>query len=595
MSSINTTLQSFGSSSRTSGSSSSKNSTSSTQKSSLFGKELQWLPRSQSSRSSLSTHSSIGRNSDSSDLSAHTIEQVPSGLSKEAITQQGSLFSVRDFETIASKLPLGSFYSGRSALLGQLKTYEKKSAGWSNDEKLTQLAQLKEATQKYHDQKVDLLLQNPKTSKAEKENAKANILAAKHLLSGIELEEQKITASDQFNAQVVLATSSLYRPDNEDKQKGTSTNNSGNMTEVTILSYKIPQGDTTIERVGYFKPIGLEKMDSPVAKDLGIPDNSTLTANLSGRSVATYRMSQLLGFSSPSSETTDLVPETQFAFHAGHYGSCQLKAEGNHLATEERRPLSRTEFEKNISSNTDSILGAIKEDENLGYGEKDLLLHTSITLRHHEIYETGKQVSDQRVTELIDEGKIQLTKKVVTEVSDVNFKDPALQEDLSNAQILDFLTGQLDRHRDNFLYKKEGEKWHARLIDNDLSFPEKFTKIQDRFPYCATDKWFREKFPLVSRSTAEKISNLTEKNITKSLEQTGLTKEEINATVSRFNELKEHIQQLSEDKKVEKFDDSTFEQFQKASKQPDNYVALGETNKLLAQQDLRDRLSMETR
>jgi len=165
---------------------------------------------------------------------------------------------------------------------------------------------------------------------------KANILAAKHLLSGIELEEQKITAPDQFNEQADLAKNSPYCPDHEDQQKGTSTNDSGNMTEVTILSYKIPTENNTIERPGYFKPIGLEKIDSPVAKDLGIPDNSTLIANLSGRSVATYRMSQLLGFSSPSSEATDLVPETQFAFHAGHYGSCQLKAEGNHLATEER-------------------------------------------------------------------------------------------------------------------------------------------------------------------------------------------------------------------------------------------------------------------
>jgi hypothetical protein len=56
---------------------------------------------------------------------------------------------------------------------------KKKSVGWSNDEKLIQLSQLKEATQQYHDQTVDLLLQNPKTSNAEKENAKGKYSSCK--------------------------------------------------------------------------------------------------------------------------------------------------------------------------------------------------------------------------------------------------------------------------------------------------------------------------------------------------------------------------------------------------------------------------------
>lgn len=62
--------------------------------------------------------------------------------------------------------------------------------------------------------------------------------------------------------------------------------------------------------------------------------------------------------------------------------------------------------------------------------------------------------------------------------------NPALEKDFRKAAIFDFVTGNLDRHAENFLYEakvlEDGSKENRiRLIDNSFSFPdpERFTEI----------------------------------------------------------------------------------------------------------------------
>jgi hypothetical protein len=657
MNSIKTTSQSLGSSnidlsSTTSGSSSSKNSTSSTQKSSLFGKVFQWLPRSQSSRSSLSIHSSTGRDSDSSDLSAHTIQQVPSGLSKEEIEKQGWLFSVKDFETLASGSSQESIILDCSALLNQLNEYHQERTFLTSEEKLSQLNQLEIKTLNYHHQKV-AYFQSIKPNSIEKENIQNQIKAAELLLFGIGFEKKNIIA---LETQKALLKDSPYCQKNEDQQKDIGKNNSGNMTEVTILSYKISQGDTTAERVGYFKPVGRESMRSKVGALLGIPGSSTAIANLSGRAVAVYRISQILGFSGPSPSSEDLVPGTDFALFDNKYGSFQIEAKGEHLITSEMRektiPIdenSRNTVVVNIAcgrSKKDSLIlnndflminadGKVCENNEpisrkralelvknksislpsgiiTSYLESDLeesilqilngdgilpledlkLKEPSLSVNGEKIYENNQSIDEDRLKELVRDKKIVIVEKVITSVADdIDFKNPYLQQKMSEAHLLDFLTGQVDRHAGNFIYsKKQENKWHPYLIDNDLSFPAKLDSLDLKI--LVGSPILKQLPRLVEGETAKKILALKQENLEVTLKENGLSDEEVASTIKRLDALKTHLNKLlnnqyEDGRVVEEWNDATYE---KLMQKKDNYIFNAEEDRKVAKANIQDRV-----
>lgn len=83
---------------------------------------------------------------------------------------------------------------------------------------------------------------------------------------------------------------------------------------------------------------------------------------------------------------------------------------------------------------------------------------------------------------------------------DVNYKDPVIQRGLSDLEVNDYLTGQIDRHGGNIFIDTSGETPKVTGIDNDLAFPE---MPRDRME--ANDKWVKDPPRFIHEETARKV------------------------------------------------------------------------------------------
>ena len=585
-------------------------------------------------------------------------------MSKQAIEKQGSLFSPRDFQKIASSRIVNffgrPFDPPRKDVLRSLQAYQQKAPSISAEEKWSALDALEIKTQSYFSDKQTMLGRLPQGS-SQRVNLGKDIQAAQLLFKGIALEKQKLVSELSQTAlkkQKDLTEKSPCTILEEDtSEDGTASTASGEMATLNIVTYNVKGGESNEKSTGYFKPVGSELMNSTVGKGVGISEASTAVANLSGRAVATYRISQLLGLSSPSSSSEDLVPETHFACLGDKYGALQLSAEGKHLATEKIEektiprdqvtrdqivvdvacsdlklesgeklelhdhpflaideqgrvcdtdldPLSRKEIlglvqSKKITLDSAIISGVLESDLQRSIIEtikgetaltlKDLALKdSSLTIKRDQIFENDQPITLDRVTQLVGEKKIVSVKKVITPVNDIDFKNPCLQQEMSDAHVLDLLTGQIDRRAINFIYQQKESDWHIKLIDNDLSFPAKLDHVAlSSLSEDAQKVLVRSPMPkllprLVSRPTAERILALTPEALEESLENTGLSKEEIESTKSRLTALKEHLNNLSSNiggRLVDEWNDQTYDELMKRE---DNYIYQGQKSKALA-------------
>lgn len=358
---------------------------------------------------------------------------------------------------------------------------------------------------------------------------------------------------------------------------------SGAMASVSKIEY-------TDGTVAIFKPVSAETpMESTIANNASIPGDSTLAANLTGRAVATSLLCEKLHWGA-------LVPRTDFAMHNNQIGSAQIFAEGESLHKEKWVPVPADEIVSSLTHFgegasfflSDCIEGTVMDQAKDRYQLS--CIPPLIQGTDDRIYEKGEPIDRARGVELLKSGAITVSAKIVDSVSAVDFSNPHLQRTLSKAQLLDFLTGQLDRNVGNFIYSHDPgppEKWDAALIDNDLSFPPQN---------------FTAPLPLlIDREAAESLLNLTPEALRTTLEGTGLTETELLATEQRLETLQDWIQRAeannttpahpNEPRLIDTWDETTFAasiaapENAKANALPTNYVARGYEDKRLKKEE----------
>jgi hypothetical protein len=132
--------------------------------------------------------------------------------------------------------------------------------------------------------------------------------------------------------------------------------------------------------------------------------------------------------------------------------------------------------------------------------------------------------------------------------------------DLADMQVLDYICGNVDRHKGNMLYKTEKDKdGKVKMtgivgIDNDASFPEKdiadweFVHHLDRKPPHAARIYRPQNFRYVTRKTAEMVNHMTRAQLETILKGHNLSKKSIDLAWERtlnvkkvINEKKYHI------------------------------------------------------
>jgi hypothetical protein len=119
--------------------------------------------------------------------------------------------------------------------------------------------------------------------------------------------------------------------------------------------------------------------------------------------------------------------------------------------------------------------------------------------------------------------------------------------EITKLQLLDHLTGEVDRHSGNFKVQiPDNSRAQVIGFDNDLSFgkklvhPEKFTKTQ-----C---KHFHGSLlpPVVDRQMFDAINDVTPEQV-KGILENKLDDDEVNAALERLKVVKQHVLKLKVD------------------------------------------------
>ncbi|QIF03661.1 hypothetical protein [Roseimicrobium sp. ORNL1] len=134
---------------------------------------------------------------------------------------------------------------------------------------------------------------------------------------------------------------------------------------------------------------------------------------------------------------------------------------------------------------------------------------------------------------------------------DVDYSRPEIQKGLYDLEVIDYITGQVDRHPGNIFI--DPETGAVKGIDNDLSFPSRSREDVLGNLGDALGKPVVNKPLFMHEDTARKIENLSPERLRQTLralkypgeENRGkLTPEEIEGAVTRLKEMKEHVRVL---------------------------------------------------
>ena len=134
--------------------------------------------------------------------------------------------------------------------------------------------------------------------------------------------------------------------------------------------------------------------------------------------------------------------------------------------------------------------------------------------------------------------------KLFAHVNEKPFGPPCeMNSQLADLQILDFLSGNVDRHGANMMYKVDstGKISGIMAFDNDTSF--------GILPVDKTNGAFRlagvDRLRIITEPMAAKIKNMSPDMLKFALRGRGLTEEEMKGACDRLTELKEAIQRNS--------------------------------------------------
>lgn len=123
-----------------------------------------------------------------------------------------------------------------------------------------------------------------------------------------------------------------------------------------------------------------------------------------------------------------------------------------------------------------------------------------------------------------------------------------LQEGLLNLQVIDLLTGQVDRNPNNIFIKVENGTVTVTGIDHDISFGENEGKNEtdltpdDGFP---PPQW-KGLPPLMMEDTYRSLMNIDRVAYQTDLETSGLTEKQVSLAMDRFDGLRRHARDLND-------------------------------------------------
>ena len=130
---------------------------------------------------------------------------------------------------------------------------------------------------------------------------------------------------------------------------------------------------------------------------------------------------------------------------------------------------------------------------------------------------------------------------------DVDLTTPALQRQLADMQVLDWVTANVDRHAGN--YHVQGDK--LTLIDNDLSFGKGLVKLEQLgtvdFAFCHNKGGLP---PVIDKTTADRIRRLDLKRDVLSRVEGLVSPKEAAALKDRWKVLLGHIKRLEREGRV---------------------------------------------
>jgi hypothetical protein len=526
----------------------------------------------------LPTLKNFHRTSSEGSLTDHEISLPTDSISSNSLSTQAeeetsvekTLLSPANFEKAAGPVRMRHGRAYRN-LRASLTKYETESATLAPAKKTALLIEIQEHAHSYYCEKAAVserpsFLRSP--FKAARESLDQRLTVAISLANEISKELFGFEAPITFSQ----------------KDEGRAEDNfaAGAMAEVAKIHY------TNRPLPAFFKHVNAEDRMESEADKMAIPRESTLVANLAGRAVATYTVSKLLDWE-------NLVPETGFATHNHQIGYCQTSAQGEPLRKEKWEDIRtdtitpsspvfsafETALDPNIPESDKNFSFTFSSDSpaTVNAWIKEWIEQNPKPASQEEQRKWATDMKKAVITAFFVTGKITASQKVFS-ASQVDFANPQLQKMLSKAHLIDLLTGQLDRNAGNFFYTQAGESWDAALIDNDLSFPEKFDSFEkEKFDLFNPGKKFPNALPdLIDGAAARAIAGLTEANLTSTLQTTGLTDLEIGATLKRLELLKIYIAQAKGNispavpRLLTEWNQETFEAQQHT---PNNYIWMG--------------------
>jgi hypothetical protein len=322
---------------------------------------------------------------------------------------------------------------------------------------------------------------------------------------------------------------------NKDKVAG------GAINTVDLITYDRPIGKTM--KTGFFKAdkqaVKYDEMNEywvdkdgmmidvgDAALGTGVEPNDPRLAN---RAVATSRYADLLRNSSGKG-TGSVIAATEFANHNGQEGSVSEKALGSALKTSAVNEVTEP-----------AVLANLKGNNARSYMVDDAT--------KKEIIRKGdpsKIVNPSNPNEFEDPNKFYYVSglSAIEYYHKFDFSNPETQKGLSDLQIMDALTGQVDRHGGNIYIDKQTGK--VTGIDNDAAFGKKVTDprlLQNTAQNPVRGSYNRGLPSFVDAETAHMVKHLSSRSLKQALKGL-LDEQEIKAAVSRLEKVKKHIKTL---------------------------------------------------
>ena len=263
----------------------------------------------------------------------------------------------------------------------------------------------------------------------------------------------KAAANADFNLPLFAQLSQLQHYRKTLSGDFTDTNRQGESTPLgtgvnnTAYSVRYQIGANAFDGVFKAEPEG---QHSDASESAGIP----LTNSRGNyRAVAMHRLEQLF--------QTGVIPRTGFATKGGQFGQVMERARG-------KSPV---------------IMVAREGNEN------DLQIRMAMRWMHNVRELEAKKDLTSSERENLEEYKVDIKKSPAQFVNgqwilneskfrDLDVRDPLLQQGLSNLQVIDIVSGQVDRHPGNyFIEVTAGRVTKVTAIDNDIAFGKNHTNV----------------------------------------------------------------------------------------------------------------------